>query len=118
VNISAEDLHKVHTKKQMIDFIKSEGFDVVRYKVASGSELNQKMLCEKLSEARRTSPYELDGVVLTVDKFRDMDTLSTSQTLNPEHSVKFKMIDEDSTVETLVSDVIWDVSKSGFLKPR
>jgi NAD-dependent DNA ligase len=55
---------------------------------------------------------------LTINKKTAQKTLSGSSSLNPEHSVKYKVLDANSFIETAVVDVLWELSKSGFFKPR
>lgn len=94
------------------------GFTVVQNVKVSASALNDGFLSAAFAEARGKSQYELDGLVVTVDDHASMARLSASSTLNPEHSVKYKVLDENSIIETFVKEVHWEVSKSGFIKPR
>lgn len=93
------------------------GMDVVHRDVWTGWTITNQ-LDDVLVKCKQKSPYELDGIVLTVLS-QPADMLAKdSSSLNPTHSVKYKMLDADSIVETTVFDVEWEVSKSGYLKPR
>lgn len=105
-------------KTKTLDTLKSLGFNTVHYDVEKASDLDDSFLVEAFARARSDSDYELDGLVLTVDDHANMTRLSASSTLNPEHSVKYKVLDSNSIVETYVTNVLWEVSKSGFIKPR
>jgi NAD-dependent DNA ligase len=76
-------------------------------------KVDNELLSEILITWRQTSPYEIDGVIVTDDKI-----YSTRKDGNPEHSFAFKMVLSDQIAEAKVVDVIWTPSKDGYLKPR
>ena len=93
------------------------GFRVTPYTVFSTGELSADGLRKLVETAKSESPTELDGVVITIDRYDEIDSMRRSKTtLNPEHSIKYKVNAEGVTTE--VVDVLWEVSKSGFFKPR
>jgi NAD-dependent DNA ligase len=71
-----------------------------------------------LKNFRLASQYELDGIVITANNISSAQGKRNGVSLNPEHSCKFKVNDANSMVTATVSNVLWEVSKSGFLKPR
>lgn len=107
-----------NTKIQQLNMLSSLGFQTVPslYTVACTS-LTDAVMTKILKEARLASPYELDGIVITADEI-DVRPQRGSISLNPEHSCKFKVNDDDSIVKTTVEEVLWEISKSGYLKPR
>jgi NAD-dependent DNA ligase len=110
--------YNLNTKLTTLTKLNNLGFSTVKHRIVKGKDLNDKMLAQMLSEARAASPYELDGLVLTVNDHASMVRLSKSSSINPEHSIKYKIIDNDSVVETFVKNVEWNISKSGYFKPR
>ena len=76
-------------------------------------ELSNQLLSDLLINWRETSPYEIDGIIVTDDKI-----YPTRKEGNPEHSIAFKMVLSDQIAEAKVVDVIWTPSKDGYLKPR
>lgn len=104
-------------KSVTLNNLKTFGFDVANTQIMKGSELNDIALSNLLRTARGASEYELDGLVITVDAHATVGGTTTSS-LNPEHSVKYKVLDADDVVDAVVKDVHWEVSKSGFIKPR
>lgn len=68
-------------------------------------------------EAKRVSPYELDGVVVSVP-WKELQTSLDfgNDGLNPRWAFKLK-VDQDG-VATTVKKVHWNISKHGYLKPR
>jgi DNA ligase (NAD+) len=69
-------------------------------------------LSETLQTWRDIYEYEMDGIIVTHngDYPREFK--------NPEHAFAFKMVLTDQIAETIVTDVIWTPSVSGYLKPR
>lgn len=67
-----------------------------------------------LAERKRSSLYELDGLVLEFNNREERITLGFDN-LNPKFSVKYKI--NVDFVQTEVADVEWNVSKDGYLKP-
>lgn len=61
---------------------------------------------------RNKSDYNIDGLVITHNE--NYPCLSNK---NPDYSKAFKMILNQQIKETIVTDVIWNVSKNGYLKP-
>jgi NAD-dependent DNA ligase len=108
---SDENLNKADS----IEMLKGMGFQTPNTMVVKGNKLDDKFLAKTLSDMRNQSAYELDGIVLTIDDFRSV--ITSPDRMNPEHSVKYKVLDADSILETTVKDVIWNISKSGYLKP-
>lgn len=69
-------------------------------------------LSKTLQTWRDIYEYEMDGIIVTHngDYPREFK--------NPEHAFAFKMVLTDQIAETIVTDVIWTPSISGYLKPR
>ena len=86
------------------------GFNTVRN--LQMSSLTNELLSQLLIDWRSNYEYEIDGVIVSNNK----KYARTEK--NPEHSFAFKMIISDQVAEAKVVDVIWNASKSGYLKPR
>ena len=69
-------------------------------------------LSELLMDWRENYPYDIDGVIVEHDK------IYPRTNKNPKHAFAFKMVMSDQIVESPVLDVIWSVSKHGYLKPK
>lgn len=65
-----------------------------------------------LMERRKKSPYEIDGIVVTHDKVHVLPTKG-----NPAYAFAFKTIHTHEEVEVIVTEVEWNVSKDGYMKP-
>lgn len=105
-------------KAYSLEVLRNEGFLVAYYEVDAANGHSDISLKETLSRFKKSSAYELDGIVITVDDYQYMKSASTRDSLNPEHSVKFKALSEDDVIETEVVRVHWKISKSGYWKPR
>lgn len=66
---------------------------------------------KQLSYMKKTSRYEIDGLVVSEDK-----NFERKKSGNPEYSVAFKVNSEG--VNTVVQEVIWNPSKYGVLVPK
>jgi NAD-dependent DNA ligase len=64
------------------------------------------------------SNYEIDGIVVDVDDINERKRLNpTKETLNPEYSFKYKITDESNNASAPVTEIEFNVSKHGYLKP-
>lgn len=85
---------------------------IVRHVIINEDELNYEYLSSKLVEYRKSSEYDIDGIVIYNN---------TSQKItagkNPKYAFAFKTIFTQEQVEVVVTDVEWNVSKHRLLKP-
>jgi len=90
--------------------MRENGFNVVKNEVTS--TLSNNMLSDILTDWRTNYEYIIDGIIVSDDN------IYKRTNKNPDHSFAFKMVMSDQVVEAKVVDVIWNASKSGYLKPR
>lgn len=108
---------QIHRKSDELKLLGELRFKVTPYHKVVADTLDEIALKKLVANAKAVSKTELDGIVVTIDLYEDMDSQRKSKTtLNPEHSIKYKVSNDG--VITEVTDVLWEVSKSGFLKPR
>lgn len=97
-----------------LSWLKTVGFQVVSNRTFPGSKLRYDRLVALLKKRRAASRYNMDGLVLVLDK---KNALPKSG--NPSWGVAFK---EDMSVENAptatVKRVHWKVSSHGYLIPR
>lgn len=74
--------------------------------------LTSAWLSKILQERRGQSPYEVDGIVVSQDAPHAL-----IKGKNPSYAFAFKTIVTDNVVEVMVTNVEWNISKDGFLKP-
>lgn len=98
---------------QGLAWAKSKGFTVVPYKLFRASELNGAKLAKLLQARRAKSKYQMDGLVITLDKINKLPKAG-----NPDWAIAFKLNVEtkDAPIAT-VKEVQWEVSPHGYLKP-
>ena len=70
-------------------------------------------LKEHLKKRKELSEYEIDGIII-----RHNDSYKPIKKDNPKFAFAFKQLDENNIKEVKVVDVLWNVSKHGYLKPR
>ena len=84
----------------------------VEYKIKKTTNTNE--LSEMLIQGRKSHKYEIDGVVVIDDsKFYPLESGS-----NPSYGFAFKQLLTDQIAESTVIDVIWEVSKDKYIKPK
>jgi DNA ligase (NAD+) len=106
----------ISKKIQELEFLKNAGFEVVNYELIE-KELQNIDLDNTILTRKKNSPYALDGIVISNDN-KLAEHFSDSSSLNPEHSVKYKVTSEADILQTEVIEVEWNLSKNGFFKPR
>ena len=75
-------------------------------------DITNEMLSSYLVDWRTNYKYETDGVIVT------NDLVYPRKEGNPPHSFAFKMVLSEQIAEAKVVDVIWTISKSGYIKPK
>jgi DNA ligase (NAD+) len=91
--------------------LEAYGFAIAKHKKYDA--LDSDALVKILSEFKSTSKFEIDGIIVTLNKEYTRNTSG-----NPKYSVAFKMSTADDIIETTVLEVEWNASKHGALKPR
>lgn len=105
--IVGDNMPKVESQLEALTEMK---FDVVKYKVVSS--VNMKTLISILTDFKKSSLFEIDGIIVQVNIPYDRNTEG-----NPDYMFAFKMLDLDSVREAIVEKIEWNVSKWGVLKP-
>ena len=119
---------KVDTKIRDLDFVAYEmivpslkpssqmkkleelSFQVVQH--VSQPNITNEYLSSVLVDWRTNYIYEIDGIIVGDDH------IYPRTNKNPDHAFAFKMVISDQVAEAKVVDVEWNVSKTGYLKPR
>jgi len=95
---------------EQMEKLKKLEFQVVQYQV--WDNLNNELLSRYLEVRRKESLYDIDGLVVI-----DSGSVYDLNTENPEHGFAFKMVLDDQIAETTVVDIVWNISKDGYLAP-
>ena len=92
------------------NFLKKNCSSVVEYKKVD--TFSYEILSKILLEWRNEYDYEIDGIIVTDNK------TYPRRNENPKHSFAFKNIITNEIIETTVINVLWKISKDGYIKPR
>lgn len=74
--------------------------------------ITTKIAHQILIERKNTSSYEIDGIIITSN-----DKYELPKSGNPKHAFAYKHNFDEHAKETTVTNVKWNVSKNGYLKP-
>ena len=77
-------------------------------------QMTTDFLSEMLTKGRKDFRYEIDGVVV-IDDSKIYDKINGE---NPDYGFAFKQVLTDQIAETTVIDVLWEISKDGYIKPK
>ena len=108
--VAYEVIKPVLRPSDQMKVLETYGFNTVRN--LQFATLTNELLSQLLVDLRNNYEYEIDGIIVSDNK------KYARTTKNPEHSFAFKMVISDQVAEAKVVDVIWNASKSGYLKPR
>lgn len=110
--ISTGDTLSFETKKQRLEWLSGQGFDVAPYKEVNASDLEQKVAA--FSEEIKLSDIPSDGLVLTFNDIAYSRTLGRTAKY-PHDSIAFKW--QDELAETRLLEMEWSASRTGLINP-
>lgn len=109
--VSYELLNPRMTPSEGFEYLKSLGLKVAPYKVFQTLTVSQ--LSKMLAARKAKSPYDIDGLVIVLDKKQPLNTEG-----NPVSARAFKEVQDDDIAEVKVVAVHWQASRHGLMKPR
>lgn len=116
--VAYQIVNDTRSKTDQLLTLKDLGFNTPRYNIITGKQLQDEYLSHYVTDTKSTSEYELDGIVIDVDSGALRQKINpTKETLNPEYSVKYKIVGADNQKNATVVGVEWSKSKHGYLKP-
>jgi len=97
----------IYEQYKTFDFI---NLNSAKHFIATNDKLNIENLIDTLHNERLNYQYEIDGLIIsdTNDHIRNIEK-------NPDYSFAFKI--PSDIVEAFVNNVIWDISKDGYMIP-
>lgn len=99
---------------EQLEYIKKKDFVPRSVEYEIKNKLTLQELSTKLIEGRKTHKYEIDGVVVIDNsKYYPLEDGS-----NPSYGFAFKQLLTDQIAEATVIDVLWEVSKDKYIKPK
>ena len=99
---------------EQLEYIKKKCFipRSVEYEICH--KITIEKLSTKLIDGRKSHKYEIDGIVVMDDsKFFPLEINS-----NPSYGFAFKQLLTDQIAEATIIDVLWEVSKDKYIKPK
>lgn len=114
----AKDLHFVAYEvvnpqmkpAEQMEKLQEIGHEVVMNKTYE--DITNELLSTLLVDWRTNYEYEIDGVIVSDNK------IHVRKSGNPDYAFAFKMVISDQVAEVKVLDVIYSISKSGYIKPK
>lgn len=103
---------KMTPLKQMEFTEKTMKIECVYNEYLTNTELTLDNLSSTLIKRRQTSPYEIDGIVVTHNQIYTHNNKN-----NPEYSFAFKSVITMEKAEVIVTKVEWNMSKDGIFVP-
>ena len=104
-------LYPKYKQSEQMNLLESWNLNVVFHKTIN--KLDEEKMKELLLERKKTSSFEMDGLVCV-----DNSKIYSQTGGYPDHAFAFKMLLDDQTTEAEVVGIEWDVSMDGYVKPR
>ena len=109
------------TPEEAFRILRAAGYEVARSTTVAAADMSETRLCEIFDTAEKTSPYQLDGIVVAPNVARAATwtpEVRNGASVNPSDRIAWKTRLTAQTATTTVRAVEWNVSSSGYLIPR
>jgi len=110
--VKAENAEFSNSREQQMQWLKSQGFDVVEYKIVTESNLENEVAY--FSSHISLNDLPSDGLVALYDDIAYGDSLGATSKF-PRNAMAFKWADEMR--ETTLNEIEWSPSRTGLLNP-
>ena len=110
--VKAEGVDFGNSRKNQFEWLKSQGFEVVRYEEVTRDSLPAAV--EGFAKAVETNDIPSDGLVLIFDDIAYGESLGRTAKF-PRNSIAFKW--QDEIRETTLSYIEWSPSRTGLINP-
>lgn len=110
--VKAEEIDFNNSRKNQIEWLRNQGFEVVEYKMVSKENLAETV--EFFSEQIKSNDFPSDGLVVAFDNISYGQSLGTTSKF-PRDSIAFKWADEIK--ETTLLAIEWSPSRTGLINP-
>ena len=113
-NIQQIEGKEITSHKQSLDYIKSLGLKVIPSYVecTTYSEIEQEI--QRIDRIRNKLSYDIDGIVIKVDSFKQRETLGSSSKV-PKWAIAYKFPPEEK--ETTLRNIEVNVGRTGAITP-
>ena len=99
---------------EQMKYIEKKQFTTKHVEYTVKNKITNEELSEVLTKGRKNHKYEIDGIVV-IDSSKYYPIIPGT---NPEFGFAFKQVLTDQIAETTVIDVIWEISKDMYIKPK
>lgn len=99
---------------EQMKYIEKKNFPVKYVDYIIKNKITTDELSEMLTKGRKNYKYDIDGLVV-IDSSKYYPIIPGS---NPDFGFAFKQVLTDQVAETTVIDVIWEISKDKYIKPK
>jgi DNA ligase (NAD+) len=99
---------------EQMKYIEKKNFPVKYVDYIVKNKITTDELSEMLLNGRKDYKYDIDGLVV-IDSSKYYPIIPGS---NPDFGFAFKQVLTDQVAETTVIDVIWEISKDKYIKPK
>ena len=110
--VSAQDVDMHNSRAYQMEWLKSQGFEVVEYRMVTGESLDEAM--DYFSHAIENNDFPSDGLVALYDDIAYGDSLGSTAKF-PRNAFAFKWADEIR--ETMLREIEWSPSRTGLINP-
>ncbi|MCF0122354.1 MAG: NAD-dependent DNA ligase LigA [Lachnospiraceae bacterium] len=110
--VKAEEMNFHNSRQEQIDWLSSQGFETVEYRVVDEKSLDAAM--DYFSAKIAFNDFPSDGLVATYDDITYGDSLGTTEKF-PKNAYAFKW--EDETKKTRLLKIEWSPSRTGLINP-
>ena len=110
--VSAQDVAMHNSRAYQMEWLKSQGFEVVEYRMVTGESLDEAM--DYFSHAIENNDFPSDGLVALYDDIAYGDSLGSTAKF-PRNAFAFKWADEIR--ETTLREIEWSPSRTGLINP-
>lgn len=100
------------TRRQGLEWLREQGFDIVPYKVVTGDTMEESVAA--FSEEVKQSDLPSDGLVVALDDLAYSQTLGRTAKY-PRDSIAFKW--QDELADTTLRAIEWSASRTGLINP-
>lgn len=110
--VSAQDVDMQNSRAYQMEWLRSQGFEVVEYRMVTGETLDEAM--DYFSHAIEKNDFPSDGLVALYDDIAYGDSLGSTAKF-PRNAFAFKWADEIR--ETTLREIEWSPSRTGLINP-
>lgn len=100
-----------------IALLEREGFNAVRYTVVAGAEEISGFFAEYTERLRDSWEYETDGLIVSIDDRSLFDEIDSRWIVDHHHHYAIALKPPSQSRETILRDVVWQVSRQGNIIP-